>query len=132
MLGAMSIHAYMCVLVCVACSSWTRNQVMCLEAAYHTLAITGAMQQLPKHNKYHSVYSFVWRPSLSQHAPQNPVRSFDANMLAESRVFLMQRFQSKDMDDKIKCYRQAVLKLDHVKRKTDEDFACASLPANSV
>ena len=44
----------------------------------------------------------------------------------------MQRFQSQDMDDKIKCYRQAVFKLDHVKRKRDEDFACASLMANSV
>lgn len=40
----------------------------------------------------------------------------------EKQRQLMQRFQSQDMDDKIKCYRQAVFKLDHVKRRRELEW----------
>ena len=52
-------------------------------------------------------------------------------MLAES-LSLLQSFVSKDMDEKTKCYRQAVFKLDHMERKKGEDFAFVFLTATSV
>ena len=125
--GAMSIHACMCVTICVAYTSWTRHQVMCLRSSisYFGNHKRNATTSQPTNITLCILICLAALSLATWFEDQSSLHS-DVTMLPKSWVFPMQRFQSKDMDDQIKCYRQAMFKLDHVKRKRVEDVAYAA------
>ena len=61
---------------------------------------------------------------LAKYFIHQPNQVFHVTMLAEYQLSWIQSIHGKDMDDNVKCFRQAVLKLDHIKRKQGEGSAC--------